>query len=168
MDHKVPKPSDPQLVQRSQSSAREAWRMFEIIAEFVTATERLHSVHPAVTVFGSARVKPGERWYGLAEDIAHRLSQAGFSVISGGGPGVMEAGDAVAESVMASLCPHCSSHASELSMPRLRLLAAGRALRIDHFLENGPSGFVWTRVITRRWRGVTRIIERNLVLQHLG
>jgi uncharacterized protein (TIGR00730 family) len=91
MDHKVPKPSDPQLVQRSQSSAREAWRMFEIIAEFVTATERLHSVHPAVTVFGSARVKPGERWYTLTEDISRRLSEAGFSVISGGGPGVMEA-----------------------------------------------------------------------------
>ena len=91
MDAKVPKPSDPQLVQRTQSSAREAWRMFEIIAEFVTATERLHSVHPAVTIFGSARVKPGERWYTLAEDISRRLSDAGFSVISGGGPGVMEA-----------------------------------------------------------------------------
>jgi len=88
---KVPKPSDPQLVQRTQSSAREAWRMFEIIAEFVTATERLQAVHPAVTIFGSARVKPGDRWYGLAEDIANRLSQAGFAVISGGGPGVMEA-----------------------------------------------------------------------------
>jgi len=91
MDAKVPKPSDPQLVQRTQSSAREAWRMFEIIAEFVTATERLHGVHPAVTIFGSARVKPGERWYALAEDISRRLSDAGFSVISGGGPGVMEA-----------------------------------------------------------------------------
>ena len=91
MDAKVPKPSDPQLVQRTQSSAREAWRMFEIIAEFVTATERLHGVHPAVTIFGSARVKPGERWYTLAEDISRRLSEAGFSVISGGGPGVMEA-----------------------------------------------------------------------------
>ncbi|MBK8321825.1 MAG: TIGR00730 family Rossman fold protein [Betaproteobacteria bacterium] len=91
MDAKVPKPSDPQLVQRTQSSAREAWRMFEIIAEFVTATERLHGVHPAVTIFGSARVKPGERWYALAEDISRQLSDAGFSVISGGGPGVMEA-----------------------------------------------------------------------------
>jgi uncharacterized protein (TIGR00730 family) len=88
---KIPRPADPQLAQRTQSSAREAWRMFEIIAEFVTATERLQSVQPAVTVFGSARVKPDDRWYGLAEDIAHRLSEAGFSVISGGGPGIMEA-----------------------------------------------------------------------------
>jgi uncharacterized protein (TIGR00730 family) len=88
---KVPKPSDPQLVNRTQSSAREAWRMFEIIAEFVTATERLQAIHPAVTVFGSARVQPGEPTYMLAEDIARRLSDAGFAVISGGGPGIMEA-----------------------------------------------------------------------------
>jgi hypothetical protein len=88
---KVPKPSDPQLVMRSQSSAREAWRMFEIIAEFVTATERLQAIQPAVTVFGSARVLPVHPYYGLAEDIARQLSDAGFSVISGGGPGIMEA-----------------------------------------------------------------------------
>ncbi len=91
MYDKVPKPSDPQLVNRTQSSAREAWRMFEIIAEFVTATERLQAIHPAVTVFGSARVQPGEPAYMLAEDIARRLSDAGFAVISGGGPGIMEA-----------------------------------------------------------------------------
>ncbi len=91
MYHKVPKPSDPQLVNRTQSSAREAWRMFEIIAEFVTATERLQAIHPAVTMFGSARVQPGDPAYILAEDIARRLSDAGFAVISGGGPGIMEA-----------------------------------------------------------------------------
>jgi uncharacterized protein (TIGR00730 family) len=88
---KVPKPSDPQLVQRSQSSAREAWRMFEIIAEFVTATERLQTIQPAVSIFGSARTAPGHPYYRVAEDIAKRLSEAGFSVISGGGPGIMEA-----------------------------------------------------------------------------
>jgi uncharacterized protein (TIGR00730 family) len=88
---KVPKPSDPQLVKRSQSSAREAWRMFEIIAEFVTATERLQTIQPAVAIFGSARITPEHPYYAAAEDIARRLSEAGFSVISGGGPGVMEA-----------------------------------------------------------------------------
>jgi uncharacterized protein (TIGR00730 family) len=91
MYNKIPKPSDPQLVKRTQSSAREAWRMFEIIAEFVTATERLQAIHPAVTVFGSARAQPGHPYYALAEDIARRLSDAGFAVISGGGPGIMEA-----------------------------------------------------------------------------
>src|SRR5258708_25253765 len=88
---KVPKPSDPQMLKRSQSSAREAWRMFEIIAEFVTATERLQAIQPAVAVFGSARMTPEHAYYGVAEEIARRLSAAGFSVISGGGPGIMEA-----------------------------------------------------------------------------
>jgi uncharacterized protein (TIGR00730 family) len=88
---KVPKPSDPQLVRRSQYSAREAWRMFEIIAEFVTATERLPAIQPAVAVFGSARTTPDHPYYAVAEDIGRRLSEAGFSVISGGGPGIMEA-----------------------------------------------------------------------------
>ena len=88
---KVPKPSDPQLVKRSQSSAREAWRMFEIIAEFVTATERLQTIQLAVTIFGSSRITPEHPYYAMAEDIARRLSEAGFSVISGGGPGIMEA-----------------------------------------------------------------------------
>jgi uncharacterized protein (TIGR00730 family) len=88
---KVPKPSDPQMLKRSQSSAREAWRMFEIIAEFVTATERLQAIQPAVAVFGSARMTPNHPYYKVAEDIARRLSEAGFSVISGGGPGIMEA-----------------------------------------------------------------------------
>ncbi len=91
MHSKVPKPSDPQLANSTQSSAREAWRMFEIIAEFVTATERLRAIHPAVSIFGSARVNPGDPYYELAEDIARRLSEAGFAVISGGGPGIMEA-----------------------------------------------------------------------------
>ena len=91
MNSKIPKPTDPQVTHGVQSSAREAWRMFEIIAEFVTATERLRAIHPAVTIFGSARSRPGDRAYLLAEDIARRLSDAGFAVISGGGPGIMEA-----------------------------------------------------------------------------
>ena len=65
--------------------------MFEIIAEFVTATERLNQIRPAVAIFGSARTPPEHPYYALAEDIARRLSDAGFSVISGGGPGIMEA-----------------------------------------------------------------------------
>ena len=88
---KVPNPSDPQLVKRSQTSAREAWRMFEIIAEFVTATERLQEIQPAVAIFGSARTTPEHPYYAVAEEIARRLSDSGFSVISGGGPGIMEA-----------------------------------------------------------------------------
>ena len=65
--------------------------MFEIIAEFVTATERLQTIQPAVSIFGSARMTPENPYYRAAEDIARRLSEAGFAVISGGGPGIMEA-----------------------------------------------------------------------------
>jgi uncharacterized protein (TIGR00730 family) len=72
-------------------SARESWRVFAIMAEFVEATERLNSIKPAVSIFGSARTLPDHPIYKLAEDIARLLSDAGFAVISGGGPGIMEA-----------------------------------------------------------------------------
>jgi uncharacterized protein (TIGR00730 family) len=72
-------------------SAREAWKLFGIMAEFFEATERLAGVRPAVSVFGSARVKPGTLYYRLAEETARLLSQAGFAVFSGGGRGLMEA-----------------------------------------------------------------------------
>ncbi|GHT84148.1 cytokinin riboside 5'-monophosphate phosphoribohydrolase [Betaproteobacteria bacterium] len=71
--------------------AREAWRIFGIMSEFVDATERLNAIHPAVSIFGSARVEPDHPYYALAERIARLLSDAGFAVISGGGPGIMEA-----------------------------------------------------------------------------
>ena len=71
--------------------AREAWRIFGIMSEFVEATERLKPIHPAVSIFGSARTRPEDPNYQLAEKIARLLSDAGFSVISGGGPGIMEA-----------------------------------------------------------------------------
>ena len=73
------------------ASARESWRIFGIMSEFVEATERLAAIKPAVTVFGSARIKPGTPYYELAEKTSRLLSDSGFSVISGGGPGIMEA-----------------------------------------------------------------------------
>jgi uncharacterized protein (TIGR00730 family) len=72
-------------------SSKEAWRIFGIMSEFVSATDRLNRIHPAVSIFGSARTKPGQPYYKLAEEIARLLSDAGFAVISGGGPGIMEA-----------------------------------------------------------------------------
>ena len=71
--------------------ARESWRIFGIMAEFVEATERLSAIRPAVSIFGSARTPADSPHYMLAETIARQLSDAGFSVISGGGPGIMEA-----------------------------------------------------------------------------
>jgi uncharacterized protein (TIGR00730 family) len=72
-------------------SAREAWKLFGIMAEFFEATERLNHIKPAVSVFGSARVAEGTPYYALAEETARLLSDSGFTVISGGGPGLMEA-----------------------------------------------------------------------------
>lgn len=74
-----------------ENNAREAWRVFGIMSEFVEATERLAVVRPAVSIFGSARISIDSPYYALTEDIARRLSDSGFAVISGGGPGVMEA-----------------------------------------------------------------------------
>ncbi len=70
---------------------RESWKIFQIMAEFVEGFERLARIKPSVSIFGSARFKPDNPYYQLAEDIAHALSDAGFSVVSGGGPGIMEA-----------------------------------------------------------------------------
>ncbi|CAM5279180.1 TIGR00730 family Rossman fold protein [Thauera mechernichensis] len=72
-------------------NARESWRIFGIMAEFVEATERLASIRPAVSIFGSARTPPDHLYYMLTEKIARLLSDSGFAVISGGGPGIMEA-----------------------------------------------------------------------------
>ena len=87
---KLPRMADPDGLTQS-FSARESWRIFGIMAEFVEATERLSGIRPAVSVFGSARTRADSPYYALAEDIARKLSDAGFSVISGGGPGIMEA-----------------------------------------------------------------------------
>lgn len=70
---------------------RESWKIFQIMAEFVEGFERLAQIKPSVSIFGSARTAPDHPWYRLAEDISHALSDAGFSVVSGGGPGIMEA-----------------------------------------------------------------------------
>ena len=87
---KLPPLADPDTI-TSAMSARESWRIFGIMAEFVEATERLAAIRPAVSIFGSARIKPESPYYQLTEEIARKLSDAGFSVISGGGPGIMEA-----------------------------------------------------------------------------
>jgi len=70
---------------------RESWKIFQIMAEFVEGFERMARVTPAVSIFGSARFAPDHPHYKLTEAIARAISDAGFSVISGGGPGIMEA-----------------------------------------------------------------------------
>ena len=71
--------------------ARESWKVFQIMGEFVDGFERLAHLRPSVSIFGSARILADDPLYALTEAIAHKLSDAGFAVVSGGGPGLMEA-----------------------------------------------------------------------------
>ena len=75
----------------NELAKEESWRMFRIIGELVEGFDRLSVIEPAVTIYGSARIKPGDEQYKKTEEIAHRLGEIGFSIITGGGPGVMEA-----------------------------------------------------------------------------
>jgi uncharacterized protein (TIGR00730 family) len=87
--HKIPELIDPQAL--NTTNGQEAWRLLGIMAEFALATDQLRGIRPAVSMFGSARIKEGHPYYAKTQDIARRLSDAGFAVISGGGPGLMEA-----------------------------------------------------------------------------
>ena len=69
----------------------ESWRMFRIIGELVEGFDNLSGIGPAVSIYGSARIKPGDELYLQTEEIANRLGKLGFCIITGGGPGVMEA-----------------------------------------------------------------------------
>lgn len=74
-------------------SAGNSWRLFKILAEFVEGFETLDGLYPAVSIFGSARCLPGDETYELTYEIAKKLATHGYHIITGGGPGVMEAGN---------------------------------------------------------------------------
>jgi uncharacterized protein (TIGR00730 family) len=71
--------------------AHDTWQIFKIMAEFVDGFEKLSKIGPCVSIFGSARTKPDHKYYQLAEDIAYQLTKEGYGIITGGGPGIMEA-----------------------------------------------------------------------------
>lgn len=75
----------------TETKAHSSWQIFKIMAEFVQGFEDLAKIGPCVSIFGSARTHPDNKYYKLAVDIAQKLTQEGFGVISGGGPGIMEA-----------------------------------------------------------------------------
>jgi uncharacterized protein (TIGR00730 family) len=87
--HKIPELIDSHT--SNTFDGQEAWRVIGIMAEFAVAAQRLHGIRPAVSVFGSARIRAGHPYYEKARDTARLLSDAGFAVISGGGPGLMQA-----------------------------------------------------------------------------
>src|SRR5258705_1081027 len=77
----------------AEIKSSDSWVIFKVMSEFVEGFEKLAKIGPCVTIFGSARVKPNNPYYKIAEDIAEQLVQQGYGVITGGGPGIMEAGN---------------------------------------------------------------------------
>lgn len=75
----------------TETKAHSSWQIFKIMAEFVQGFETLAKIGPCVSIFGSARTKPGHKYYELTVEVAKRLAQEGFGIITGGGPGIMEA-----------------------------------------------------------------------------
>ena len=82
----------------AEIKSSDSWAIFKVMSEFVEGFEKLAKIGPCVTIFGSARVKPGHAYYKMAEEIAYKLVQHGYGVITGGGPGIMEAGNKGAKS----------------------------------------------------------------------
>jgi uncharacterized protein (TIGR00730 family) len=77
----------------NEIKSENSWAIFKIMSEFVEGYDRLAKAGPCVTIFGSARTKPENKYYQIAEDIAKQLTKKGYGVITGGGPGIMEAGN---------------------------------------------------------------------------
>jgi uncharacterized protein (TIGR00730 family) len=75
----------------NQFTHEDPWRIFRIMAEFVDAFQIMSKIGPAVTIFGSARTKPNDKYYRAAQEIAKELAKHNFAVVTGGGPGIMEA-----------------------------------------------------------------------------
>ena len=75
----------------NELAKEESWRILRIMGELIEGFDKLSGVEPAVTVYGSARIKPSDKIYKQTEEIAHRLGRMGFTIITGGGPGLMEA-----------------------------------------------------------------------------
>jgi uncharacterized protein (TIGR00730 family) len=77
----------------NEIKTNDSWAIFKIMAEFVEGYEKMSKIGPCVSVFGSARTKEDNKYYKLAEEVAFQLTQNGYGVITGGGPGIMEAGN---------------------------------------------------------------------------
>ncbi len=77
----------------NEIKTNDSWAIFKIMGEFVNGYEKLSKIGPCVSIFGSARTKPEDKYYKLAEKVAHKIVDHGYGVITGGGPGLMEAGN---------------------------------------------------------------------------
>ena len=77
----------------NQIKTNDSWAIFKIMSEFVEGYDRMSRIGPCISIFGSARTKPDNKYYQLAVEVAHKLTKAGYGIITGGGPGIMEAGN---------------------------------------------------------------------------
>lgn len=77
----------------NEIKTNDSWAIFKIMGEFVSGFEKMSAIGPCVSIFGSARTKEGDPYYELATRIAKSISEAGYGIITGGGPGIMEAGN---------------------------------------------------------------------------
>jgi uncharacterized protein (TIGR00730 family) len=89
---------------QTQQLLTDSWRVFRIIAEFVDGFETMTSLGPSVSIFGSARIKPGSPDYNLGIEVAREISKKGFAIITGGGPGIMEAANKGAQLANGASC----------------------------------------------------------------
>jgi len=113
----------------NELAKEESWRMFRIIGEFVEGFDELSSIEPAVTIYGSARLKVEDELYAETEEIAYRLGRLGFSIVTGGGPGVMEAANKGAHKA------GVTSVGLNISLPKEQACNAysTKSLTFDHF-----------------------------------
>ena len=77
----------------NEIKTNDSWALFKIMGEFVSGFEKMSRIGPCVTIFGSARIKPGEKYYELTVRVAQKIVESGYGIITGGGPGIMEAGN---------------------------------------------------------------------------
>ncbi len=77
----------------NEIKTNDSWAIFKIMGEFVNGFEKMSAIGPCVSIFGSARVRPGQPYYDLAVKVSQRVAEAGYGIITGGGPGIMEAGN---------------------------------------------------------------------------
>ena len=123
----------------NEITVKDSWRMFHIIAEFVEGFEALADIHPSVSIFGSSRVSSGDEVYEKAERTATLLAENGFGVITGGGPGVMEAAnrgayEAQAKSIGLNIALPREQYPNPYVTPELCMTFHYFALRKLHFL----------------------------------
>ena len=90
-------PREFQKKQKMDGFDRDIWSIFKVMGEFVEGYDKLFQIGPCISIFGSARTKPDDKYYKLASETAEKITQKGFGVITGGGPGIMEAGNKGAE-----------------------------------------------------------------------